>query len=147
MRISLIDVDSKIPNLALMKISAYHTQKGDTVGFELLNPDRVYTSIIFTKNKGKALNQHLPHKGIEFMFGGSGINLNSKLPDKIEIIKPDYDLYPSKYSQGFTTRGCVRKCYFCVVPQKEGTLVKHQHPKDFYDDRFDTIMIMETFSL
>ena len=52
-RISLIDVDSKIPNLALMKISSYHKQKGDIVGFNLKNPDTIYSSIIFTKNKGK----------------------------------------------------------------------------------------------
>lgn len=45
MRISLIDVDSKIPNLALMKISAYHKQKGDTVGFNLRNPDMVLSKV------------------------------------------------------------------------------------------------------
>lgn len=135
-------MDSKIPNLALMKISAYHKAKGDIVGFNLHNPDKVYTSIIFTKNKGRAMNQRLSD-GIEFEFGGSGINLNSKLPDKIEFIKPDYELYPSEYSQGFTTRGCIRNCYFCIVPDKEGKLVRHQHPRDFHDDRFNTIMIMD----
>ena len=31
MRVSLIAVDSKHPNLALMKISAWHKSKGDTV--------------------------------------------------------------------------------------------------------------------
>ena len=112
MRISLRDVDSKkIPNLALMKISAYHKQKGDTVDFDLNNPDRMYTSIIFTKNKGKALNQRLG-ESCEYLFGGSGINLNSKLPDEIEFIKPDYDLYPSEYSQGYSTRGCDRNCFY-----------------------------------
>jgi hypothetical protein len=33
MNISLINVDSKIPNLALMKISAWHKRKGDAVEF------------------------------------------------------------------------------------------------------------------
>ena len=52
MKIGLIDVDGgKFPNLALMKISAYHKQRGDIV--EWANPffgnyDRVYMSKIFT---------------------------------------------------------------------------------------------------
>ena len=50
MRISLIDVDSKIPNLALMKLSAYHKQKGNQVGFNISDPDQVYVSCIFKKN-------------------------------------------------------------------------------------------------
>ena len=141
MRISLRDVDSKIPNLALMKISAYHKQKGDVVGFNLHNPDKIYTSIIFKKNKGQALNQSLSDE-IEKEWGGSGIN-NNWLPDEIEYIKPDYDLYPSEYSQGFITRGCIRNCHFCIVPSKEGKLQRWQHPKDFHDDRFDTIMVMD----
>lgn len=141
MRISLIDVDSKIPNLALMKISAYHKAKGDTVGFNLNNPDKIYMSIIFTKKKGLALNQRLTN--VEFEIGGSGYDLNSHLPNEIEFIKPDYDLYPSTYSQGFTSRGCDRDCYFCIVPKKEGSFVPHQHPEKFYDERFKEIMLMD----
>lgn len=141
MRVSLIDVDSKIPNLALMKISAYHKKKGDTVGLDLSNPDKIYTSIVFKKNNGYSKNK--PLIDIENVFGGSGYDLSIKLPDEIEFIKPDYDLYPSGYSQGFTSRGCVRDCYFCIVRYKEGKFIKHQHPKEFHDDRFDTIMIMD----
>lgn len=142
MRISLRNVDSKIPNLALMKISAYHKDKDDIVDFDLSNPDRMYTSIVFAKNKGQALNQRLG-ENCEYLFGGSGINLNSKLPDEIEYIKPDYDLYPSEYMLGFTSRGCNRNCYFCIVPQKEGEFTVWQHPRNFYDDRFDTIKLLD----
>lgn len=141
MRISLIDADSKIPNLALMKISAYHKAKGDLVGFSIGNPDKIYMSIIFTKNKGKALNKCIDGKKIN--VGGSGFDLNSILPDEIEFIKPDYDLYPSEYSQGFTSRGCDYDCYYCIVPQKEGSFTPHQHPEKFHDDRFDRIMLMD----
>ncbi len=141
MRISLIDVDSKIPNLALMKISAYHKKKGDKVGFNLKNPDRIYTSIVFTKNKGKAKNRSID--GIERYFGGSGYNLSIKLPDEIEFIKPDYDLYPSDCMMGFTTRGCNRRCYFCIVPKKEGRFKIWQHPKEFYDERFSIVKLLD----
>ena len=141
MKISLIDVDSKIPNLALMKISAYHKLKGDLVGFNLSNPDKIYSSIIFKKNYGKSLNGHL--SDVPIVYGGSGYDLNVKLPDEIEFIKPDYDLYPSEYSQGFTSRGCNRNCYFCLVPKKEGCFKVNQHPKEFYDPKFKDIMLMD----
>ena len=140
MRISLIDVDSKIPNLALMKISSYHKSKGDTVGLNLKNPDKIYQSIVFRKNKAKALNKTLSDISVE--FGGSGIN-NKRLPDKIEYLKPDYDLYPSEYSQGFTTRGCNRNCYFCGVVNKEGTFKRWQHPDEFYCEQFDQVKLMD----
>ena len=141
MRISLIDVDSKIPNLALMKLSAYHKAKGDTVGFNLSNPDKIYASIVFKKNNGKSKNGQISN--IPIIYGGSGYDINSKLPREIEYLKPDYNLYPSEYSQGFTSRGCNRNCYFCIVPQKEGYFSIHQHPDQFYDDRFKEIMLMD----
>ena len=142
-KIKLIDVDSKIPNLALMKISAYHKAQGDEVGFDINNPDKVYASIIFKKNQwvGNGLKWFYPDS--EIITGGSGYDLSSKLPDEIELIKPDYDLYPSEYSMGFTTRGCIRQCPFCVVPEKEGRFRKAQHIKEFHDDRFDTVICLD----
>lgn len=124
-----------------MKLSAYHKAKGDTVGFNLNNPDKIYQSIVFKKNIGKTLNKTLINIPVE--YGGSGVSNKSKLPDNIELLKPDYDLYPSTYSQGFTTRGCNRDCYFCIVPDKEGKFKVRQHPKKFHDKRFKEIMIMD----
>jgi len=142
-KIRLIDFDSKIPNLALMKLSAWYKSKGDIVGFDVPDPDRVYVSVIFTKNKPKAAGLTTMFPDAEVSFGGSGWDLHSFLPDEIEKIKPDYDLYPSTYSQGFTTRGCICKCKFCIVPEKEGNIQTWQHPSAFHDDRFDTSMIMD----
>jgi hypothetical protein len=142
MNIQLIDVDSKIPNLALMQISAYHKARGDHVGWTISDPDRVYISCIFKKNASQA-------KGIAKMFpeskiflGGSGLSW-SWLPKKMQKIKPDYDLYPSNYSLGFTTRGCIRHCPFCIVPKKEGPICEWMNIQEFYDNRFDTVMLLD----
>ena len=36
---------------------------------------------------------------------------------------PDYSIYPKvDYAIGFLTRGCIRKCPWCVVPRKEGRI-------------------------
>ena len=143
MRVLLIDIDSKIPNLALMKISAYHKKKCDIVGFDISDPDKVYCSVIFKKNRGQAIGLKTFYPNAEFNIGGCGYSLDNKLPDYIEYIKPDYDLYPSTYSQGYTTRGCIRKCDFCIVPEKEGKIKEVQHPEEFHAGEFDTCMIMD----
>ena len=55
MKIGLYDVDSKIPNLALMKLSAWHKQQGDKT--ELFFPlmsnsyDKVYASQVFKDSR------------------------------------------------------------------------------------------------
>ena len=141
MKISLLDVDSKIPNLALMQLSAYHKSRGDQVTLGMNEADKTYISCVFTKNRSKALGIAKMCSG-EVILGGSGINYQW-LPDAILKVKPDYDLYPSSYSQGFTTRGCIRHCPFCIVPAKEGMIRRWQHPAEFYDDCFDTIMVMD----
>jgi len=142
MKVLLIDVDSKIPNLALMNISAYHKKKGDIVGFNIDEPDVVYISCVFTKNKEQALGIQYFYPDSKVYIGGSGVNYEW-LPEPMQKIMPDYDLYPSEYSQGFTTRGCIRHCPFCIVPHKEGYLQRWMHIKEFHDDRFDTVMLMD----
>jgi hypothetical protein len=116
---------------------------GDTVGFDIENPDKVYISCIFKKNAEQAKGIASFYDGAEIDIGGSGIDLKKQLPQEVELTKPDYDLCPSTYSQGFTTRGCVRHCGFCVVPEKEGNIRIAQHPSEFDDSRFDTMMIMD----
>lgn len=121
MKVLLIDVDSTIPNLALMKISAYHKSVGDEVGFHISDPDKVYASVIFKKNKHLVDGLKFLYPDAELDIGGSGYDLTKKLPDQIESMSPDYDLYPEcDRFYGFTTRGCIRNCPFCIVPSKEG---------------------------
>lgn len=141
--ILLVDFDSKIPNLALMKLSAYFKSHGHTVGFDIQNPDKIYVSVVFSKNKAKSSAWGMKYPDIPVEYGGPGWDLKKNLPEEIEKIKPDYSLYPSEYSQGFTTRGCIRNCPFCIVPEKEGKIQIWQHPSEFHDDKFKVCMIMD----
>ena len=117
MKIGLLDVDSKIPNLALMKISQWHKQNGDDV--EHYMPlahhlyDKVYASKIFDFSDGSDLQP-------DMIVGGTGSDLKTNLPDEIESVDPDYSFYDYPHNIGFSMRGCRFKCEFCVVPEKEG---------------------------
>lgn len=135
MKVLLIDVDSTIPNLALMKISAYHKSIGDVVGFDVSDPDKVYASVIFKKNRHLVDGLRIFYPDAEIDIGGSGYDLDKKLPDCIERMTPDYDLYPEcDRFYGFTTRGCIRNCPFCIVPKKEGKI------RLIYDSTYDALM-------
>ena len=132
--ILLIDADSKIPNLALMKLSKYHKINGDNVDIKFLHIpyypnrkkiihnidtsdyDKTYCSMIFPTSKGYV-------QGNNIEFGGTGYDIYKKLPDEIENLEPDYSIYPeNNKSYGFITRGCIRNCSFCFVPKKEGMI-------------------------
>lgn len=144
-KILLIDVDSKIPNLALMKLSAHHKVLGDDISFNNTDsPDIVYASVVFSKNKHLVDGLKFYYPESEIIIGGSGYNLTSKLDVNIEFQKPDYSIYPEiDYSLGYTTRGCNRKCSFCIVPKKEGTFSIEQHPSNFYCQQFDKITFLD----
>ncbi|NLX48437.1 MAG: hypothetical protein GXY82_00895 [Methanospirillum sp.] len=142
MNVRLVDIDSRIPNLALMQVSAYHKAQGDEVGFDVNDPDRVYVSCIFSKNAATARGVATMFPGADVTLGGSGLGY-SWLPEAMQKIRPDYDLYPSEYSLGFTSRGCIRNCEFCIVRAKEGRFRRWQHPREFHDERFDTIAMLD----
>ena len=124
MNIGLIDVDGhNFPNLALMKISAWHKAKGDTVEWclPLSQYDIVYQSKVFDETYSKDIT-FIPQAD-RIIKGGTGYGLDNKLPDEIEHIYPDYSLYPEltkDTAYGFLTRGCPRGCSFCIVANKEG---------------------------
>lgn len=130
MKVGLIDVDEhNFPNLPLMKISAYHKGKGDSVEwYEPLfsgHMDKVYMSKVFT------FTPDYPYciNADEIAKGGTGYSYpdgGEELPEEIEHIYPDYSIYFSRIPEvrntayGFLTRGCPRGCDFCIVGKKEG---------------------------
>ena len=137
MRIGLIDVDGhNYPNLPLMKISAWHKAQGDSV--EWYQPlfsghmDKVYMSKVFsfTPDYEYYIDADVVEKGgsgycIELVDGKEVYHKerDKNLPDEIEHIYPDYELYPEyckDTAYGFLTRGCPRGCGFCHVEAKEG---------------------------
>lgn len=132
MEIGLIDVDGhkfngkKFPNLALMKISAWHKSQGDSVEWwnGLKYYDRVYQAKVFDDTYTDD-NVFCVNAG-EVIKGGTGYGLDDTLPDEIEHQYPDYALYGiTDTAYGFLTRGCPRHCKFCIVGDKEG-LVSHK---------------------
>ena len=123
MKIGLIDVDGhRFPNLCLMKLSAYHKARSDTVEWydDKKHYDLVYMSRVFTDTYSKdyAGNVNAYH----VIKGGTGYGLDNKLPDIVEHTRPDYGLYPqfAGTAYGFLSRGCPRGCGFCIVGEKEG---------------------------
>lgn len=125
MNVGLIDVDShNFPNLALMKISAYHKNKGDQVEMwnGLKHYDRVYQSKVFDSTYSE--DNEFCINADEVIKGGTGYDLKNVLPKEIEHQYPDYSLYNESKAYGFLTRGCPRGCKFCIVAEKEGRCSK-----------------------
>ena len=123
-KIGLIDEDGhNFPNLALMKISAWHKSQGDKVEwcFPLDHYDIVYQSKVFDETYSPGINW--TPMADRIIKGGTGYGLDNTLPYEIEHIYPDYSLYPDltkDTAYGFLTRGCPRGCKFCIVASKEG---------------------------
>lgn len=139
MRVLLLQLDGKIPNVALMRIAAHHAALGDAVTLrragneraaqpELEDPewDRVYGSLIFERTRPYADAVARIYPGI--ILGGTGWDMRVTLEGiGIETRRQDYSVYPGwSQSIGFTQRGCRLKCSFCVVPRKEGAVREDQ---------------------
>lgn len=149
MKIGLIDVDGhNFPNLALMRISAYHKAQGDIVEWwwsDFVHYDIVYMSKIFSDAYTKDVPE--PINADKVIKGGTGycISLvdgvevfdkakNEELAPEIEKMFPDYSLYPQfDFAVSMTSRGCPRGCSFCHVAAKEGRCsVKVADVSDFW---------------
>lgn len=137
MKIGLIDVDGHhFPNLALMRISAFHKAKGDEVEWwlgDLFHYDIVYMSKVFSSAYSPDIPE--PMNADVVIKGGTGYCItlcedgkehfdeskNKNLPEEVEKMFPDYSIYPQfNFAVSMTSRGCPRGCEFCIVGKKEG---------------------------
>ncbi len=133
-QVRLVQLDGKIPNLAIMKLAHWHRAQGDQVTFsERIHPglfepwsyDIVYGSAIFDQSMPLAEELRRAYPGA--LVGGTGageknlgLTVESIIGDR-KYERYDYSIYPQyPWSLGFTQRGCRLKCEFCVVPKKEG---------------------------
>lgn len=169
-RIAIIDADligrkkHRFPNLACMKLSGFY--KSQNCDVELLQSydtideyDKVFISRVFTDTD--VPQEVLEKDNVE--YGGTGFFFDQapNLPDEIEHSFPDYHLYdafvqeliksgvkPSElkeytdYSIGFITRGCFRKCGFCVN-KKYDRVFAHSPLAEFYDPDRPKICLLD----
>lgn len=164
MRVGIIDADlilrkrHRFPNLACMKLSAHWKAQGGAVelltGFEgLAEYDRVYLSKVFTDTPVPQWVLELPN--VE--YGGTGFFYDKApaLPYDVEHSMPDYHLYDDwvagkpkayafyrDYSIGFLTRGCFRKCAFCVNRGYD-RVCEHSPLEEFYDPARAKICLLD----
>jgi len=117
--IGLIQLDGKVPNIALMKIASFHASQGDSVEWwhgSLFPYDKLYCSKIFSFSDDSLIPE-------DAVIGGTGYSVTKRLPEAMDILNHSggwflYPQYPNHI--GFSERGCRLNCSFCVVPEKDG---------------------------
>lgn len=153
MHVGLINLEPKIFNTALMQLSRYHKDRGDTVEWwmavepgqaRLFPYDVVYCSSIFDFTD----TSEVPNDAI---CGGTGFDVTSRLSKDMEASDLDYSIYPDcKVSYIRFSRGCKRRCPFCVVPEKEGKLypveLKNLNPQGESIVVYDNFMSLDEWA-
>jgi hypothetical protein len=157
-KILLVDVDSKIPNIALMKISTFYKQKNYDVDLIRCNIsyypqhnnkivqvngvgyEQIFVSTIFTNT----LNKLKINFNNNIVIGGTGFSITKVLPIEIQQQICDYSLYPDNdTAYGFITRGCIRNCDFCFVPKKEGKLYQENSIDNIIQPQFQKTKFLD----
>jgi len=118
LKIGLYNLEPEIVNTAMMQVSQFHKNRGDTV--EIYSPlfhnsyDKVYAFSLFDFTDKAYVRP-------DMIVGGTGFDIQSRLPPEIERCNYDWSLYPEcNFSIVWFSRGCIRNCPFCVVRRKEG---------------------------
>lgn len=150
MKIGLHDAEKEhfkrgknFPNLALMKIAAWHKRLGDTVEWWIptTHYDRVYSSKVFDFTPD---NPYLPADAIRGGTGYRDLPMDQELPQEIDNMYPDYSIYPDcDYAIGYITRGCPNHCRWCIVPKKEGQIRPYRNWQDIVRSDTDKLVLMD----
>lgn len=147
MKVLLINVDSKLPNLALAKLERWHRDRGDDVTYDLAflrSADRVYGSCIVSRNLFPDTSRRYRNLGqssvLEFLelrpdavWGGTGYDPSVRLSAEVEAVKP-------KINYGFTVRGCTRHCPWCLA-ERDVRIVGDIY--DLWDGRSDCLTLFD----
>ena len=156
MRIKLVQLDGAIMNLALSKLATWHKHAGDKVGLTwcdrgdyrkhgftlgMPNPDRIYYSAVFSWT-AESFKQQKRLDTAEVICGGYPFN-DVKLPLSAEHAIPAYELWGVDYSLGYTSRGCIRNCGFCIVPSKEGNIYDYESVEHFHHPGHKKLILMD----
>jgi len=169
LRIALVDSSpkAKVYPVSLLKIGAWRKAKGDDcVLFVNKLPahnefDEIWITTCFTFDipHAVAMVKEAKRRARRVWVGGIAVSLlpqyftrqdvgvHQGLIDDAERFAPDYNLLgkPPTYSISHTSRGCIRKCKFCMVPRLEPVFegrdwVKDIHPQTrkilFYDNNW-----------
>lgn len=134
MNVGLYNLEPRIVNSAMMRVSMFHKRRGDSV--ELYKHEnhssysRIYAFSIFDFTPKRFVTRNM-------ITGGTGFNIRTKLPPEMEREQYDWSLYPDcDFSLVWFSTGCIRKCPFCVVPEKEGHIrpaaPKNLNPRGIY---------------
>lgn len=172
MKILIIDSDllsisnHRFPNLVCMKLSSFYKKEGNDVSlclsYDIIREnkyDKIFLSRVFTETKIPEWVMELDN----LEYGGTGFFYDKAphLPDEVEHSKPDYDLYsdfvkdridkgesPSKlkyytdYMIAFYTRGCFRKCGFCVN-KNYNKVENHSEIEEWWDSSKKKICLLD----
>lgn len=154
MKIGIVDVDchgakkkwgaTVYPNIALAKIARYHKERGDEVEWAL--PFELYDILYMSKIFNFTPDIDIAYNADKIIKGGTGYDIYSKLPDKIDRLQPDYSIYPNvpnDTAYGFLTRGCRRNCSWCVVPRKEGKVKPYMDIDEIAIEGRTNIVLMD----
>lgn len=147
MRVGLIEFPRKstLPNIALMRLSAYHKALGHEV---LLNvtpfdrPDVVYISTLFTWQQ-RQVAAIAAQFHCDVQVGGPGWDLSLRLPAEVDAMPADYDLFGIDYGIGYSSRGCIRHCAFCPVPRAEGHVREASAISELLNPRSNRLMLLD----
>ncbi len=144
MRIALIATSrtSKLYPISLLKIGAYLKDQGHEVElFDRSLPaegkfDEAWLSTLFTFEipDVRGYIAEAKKRGMKVKIGGisaslmpesfRGEDIHIGMFPEAEKFLPDYSLLKKSYdySIAWTSRGCIRKCDFCIVPKIEGKI-------------------------
>lgn len=134
MKVGIIDIEPKIFNTAYMQIATYFRRRGDSVEWWSPITHRQFNIVFCSSLFDYTDKSNIPS---DVICGGTGYDIHSRLSPEFENCDLDYSIYPEcRKSFLWFSRGCPRKCPWCVVPEKEGQIhpvpIKNLNPRTEY---------------